>query len=188
MINVRSAFRILYYFNDRILSLVKYIEKTFGIPCVWDKSHWIEPPIQGRNNLSKRKWGWNWLSLFCYEFHFEKENVKFSIFLQSDTGAWNIEDWSEVDNFTNINESKTRLLFIFSNSKEWDISILLNKHYQELLEDEYSIKTKNNEIYFKAFDLVKFKDEKETINSLNILITFLKNKGNTNINIISENK
>jgi hypothetical protein len=48
MINVRSAFRLLYFFNDCILSLMEYIEKTFGIPCVWDKAHWIEPPIQNK--------------------------------------------------------------------------------------------------------------------------------------------
>ena len=187
LVNIRSAFRLLYFFNERILSLMKYVEKTFGISCVWDKAHYIEPPIQNKNNLSKRGWGWSWLPFLFYEFHFQKDEIHFSIFLQSDTGAWAVDNWHDVDSFSDITESKTRLLFAVSNAAEWDSDIIVGDNYTNLLRDECSMKiSKDNNIFVKAFDLSEFRNETETKNALRKFVSFVKNKGIANIEFVDE--
>jgi hypothetical protein len=86
IINVRSSFRLLYSFNRRILDLMKYIGKKFNIPYCggWSKFS-ASSPKDGKGSLNN--WGWDWLNLYLYEFHFCKENISFSIILQSDTGS-----------------------------------------------------------------------------------------------------
>jgi hypothetical protein len=46
-------------------------------------------------------WAWDWLNL--YEFHFSKDNIKFSVVFQADTGMWDSDsDYLEVDKFEKI--------------------------------------------------------------------------------------
>jgi hypothetical protein len=186
LINVRSAFRLLYHFGDRILNLMKYIEKCLNIPCVSDKAYY-DLPLKNKNNLTKRNWAWHWFPFLFYEFHFSKDDTQLSVFLQSDTGAWETKNWSDVDLFQDVKESNTRLIFAISKLGDWD-AILSDEKFKEFNKDEFTIGINENKpIYCKAFDLEKFKDEETTKRTLVEYIGFIKEKGITTINFEEDN-
>ena len=177
--NIRSAFRLLYFYNDRMLNLMNYIGKTFNLSFCYDNSLWYEPPLKDKDNITKRNKGWNWLPSFFHEFHFENTKLQFSVFLQSDTGAWKSVDqnWENVESFGEITESKTRLLFSLSNSKGWDTSLLIDENYNKFTEDEFEVKKGKKTYYCKAYELKDFQDDKHSKKTLKEYFSYIQNKG-----------
>jgi hypothetical protein len=158
---------------------MNYIGKTFNLSFCYDNSLWYEPPLKDKDNITRRNKGWNWLPSFFHEFHYENTKIQFSVFLQSDTGAWKSIDqnWENVESFGEITESKTRLLFSITNSKGWDTSLLIDENYNKFSENEFEVAKGKKKFFCKAYELKDFQDEKHTKNTLKEYYDYIKNKG-----------
>ncbi|GHV73429.1 hypothetical protein AGMMS49940_07310 [Spirochaetia bacterium] len=188
LVNVKNSFRLLYSFNSRLLDLMKYIGKRFNLPYSggWTKFS-ASSPKDGKGSLDN--WAWDWLNLYLYEFHFSKEEIKFSIVFQADTGKWDSEvDYLDVDKFEKAEKTKTKLIFIFSNNEYWDMDMALDDKYMgNEYENEYSIENENKDkIYCKIFELNDFKNKKEIDQALDKYIKYLNKNKIFDITIVEE--
>lgn len=187
LIDVRNSFRLLYHYNKRILDLMNYIGKKFninykgGYPKFSNSS-----PNNGKGKLDN--WAWDWLNLYFYEFHFEKKNIMFSIILQSDTGMWdaNVKK-TDVEKFEKASKSKTKLIFLFKKSKDWDLEEFFNSNN---LKGKYiktfEISDNKKNIYCMVFNINEFKNKTETDKSLKKFIKYLNDNEIYDIKFIDE--
>jgi hypothetical protein len=167
---------------------MKYISKRFNIPYSggWSKFSGSSPK-DGKGSLDN--WAWDWLNLYLYEFHFAKDNIKFSIVFQADTGMWDSEvDYLEIDKFEKANKTKSKLIFVFSNNEYWDMDIALDDKYMKgEYEDEYNISDNNvDKAYCKIFDLNDFRNRIETDKMLDRFVKYLNSNGIFDISILEE--
>jgi hypothetical protein len=170
---------------------MKYIGKKFNIPYAggWSKFS-ASSPKDGKGSLDNL--AWDWLNLYLYEFNFAKENICFSIVLQSDTGMWDSGvDYLEVEKFEKISKSKTKLLFAFTKDYNncWDMDKLLD---YENLKNKYTNSfeiTENgkDKMYCMIFDINDFRNKTKTDASLNKFIKYLNKNKIFDINIVDEN-
>jgi hypothetical protein len=184
MQDVRASFRLLYLYNKRILDLMKYISSRFGINYVGGWTKYSDPtPRNGRGCLDN--WGWDWLNMYLYEFHFEQktDTINFSILLQSDTGIWDgnfdKRDYKlNMGNYESIEKSQTRLIFVIS-TKYWDFNALLKcENMKSQSQNDFSIQDESgNKMVCKAFDIVSFKDELNTEQTLKSYVEYIKENG-----------
>jgi hypothetical protein len=178
------------YYNERIISLIKHIGERLGMDSdIVDNTPWHPPILQNSCNIKRGRYSaLNWLPMYFHEFHFIKKDIQFSIFVQSDTGPWVLDinlDWNEeIDNFTDLNSSKTKIIFAITNSKKWDNKLIYEENYDKFLQDEFIIPFKNQTIICKAFELADFKDEKTTNNTLKEYVEYAKKKGIVNIEYV----
>jgi len=177
MKDVRASFRLLYSFNRRVLDLMKYIEAKLSLKYSGGYPRFSNAsPKGGKGQLDF--WGWDWLNLYCYEFHFQRVNdYHFSIILQSDTGSWDANvDAREIKKYEEIENSETRLIFVIS-KEYWEINFLLeNDNLKSSGESEFKVSdTKNEKNYMlcKSFDISNFKDMLTTEKTLQAYIDFL---------------
>jgi len=185
-LNIRTAFRLLAYYNQRILNLMNHIKEKLNLNTVEDKSYHYEPVIENSKNLEKRHNSMNWLPMFFHEFLFENRNIKFSVFILSDSGPWDLEDWNNIDEYTDINSSKTRIIFAITNFKKWDVDDIYKEHWYDFINDDCVITKNNKTIICKSFKLVDFKDEKTTNDTLKKYVEYVQTKGIENIKYIVE--
>jgi hypothetical protein len=195
ILNVRNSFRLLYFFNRRILDLMKYIGNKFGIPFAGGYSMFSDPsPKNGTKNiLGRDRWAWDWLNMYFYGFHFKKEKISLAIILQSDTGKWdsNVENL-DVENYEETSKSKTKLIFIFSNNNNeyWDI---VNEVYENenlnkgKFEKTFKIPINKKNMYCMVFDISEFINKEATDNSLNKFIKYLNDNSIYDLKLVNEN-
>jgi len=186
-LNIRSAFRLLAHYNQRILNLMNHISVKLSLPPLYDNSPWwCEPIIKNSRNLEKRYTTMSWLPMFFHEFHFGNSNVQFSVFIQSDSGSWEVEDWDDIDSYMDFNSSKTRFLFAVTNSSRWDVNddVYREENWKDFLKDEYVITRNRKTIVCKSFELIDFKDEKTTNDTILNYVEYVKTKGINNIEYI----
>jgi hypothetical protein len=185
--DVRSSFRLLYYFNSRILSLMTYIGRKFDIPYIggWPR-YTLPSPRYGKGGLD---WlAWDWLNFYFYEFHFAKGEIKLSVFLVSDTGMWDTDakPW-EVEKFEKADKARTKLIFVFSRH-DWVMVELSHKVSEKIKTcgETFKILDAENRIkYCMIFNLNEFKDNEATNSSLNRFNEYLKSNEITDL-IIGE--
>jgi hypothetical protein len=186
--NVRNSYRLLYSFNRRLLDLMKYIGKRFNIPYAGGWAKFSNPsPGYGKGNLDAK--AWDWLNLYFYEFTFVKEEIKFSIIFQADTGRWDSEvDNLEIEKFEKADKSKSKLIFIFSNTEYWDMDQALDdKYLKGEYENEYMISDDGKKkMYCKIYDLNHFQNMKDTDEVLDDFVHYLNKNGVYEIKIIDE--
>jgi len=176
--NIRNSFRLLYLFTRRVLDLMKYIKKQFNIEYIGGYPLFSKPsPGNGGGLLDN--WAWDWLNFYFYEFKFEKENIKLSIILQSDTGMWDKKDvkYYELDKFEVAAKSKTKLIFVFKNNGSLDIDDKVTGN-ETLIKGNYKNKdvildNDNNNMYCMVFNINEFQNKKLTDNSLKKFINYL---------------
>lgn len=115
---VRAAYRLLYFYQDRVLGTVQYIADTLGWRFAggWSKFSNVSPR-DGKGSLES--WAWDWLNMYHYEFHLGERMVAgqwiaISVFLQSDTGFYDQPGADEVApaTFAPVAISATRLQFL----------------------------------------------------------------------------
>jgi len=167
--NVRKAYRLLFEYQSKILSLAKFIGDYFsysysgGWPLLSNAC-----PTKGKGRLEN--WAWDWLNMYAYAFHFgskqiQEENVIFEIRIYSDTGFYDsqTEDPLKIEAFTRENKSKTKIVLIASNLN-WDPDKLLENFNSKT--NEYSIRNEEFNMCAKSYDLEEFLSEETTINAL----------------------
>ena len=188
LLNVRNSFRLLYFFNRRVLDLMKYIGKKFSIPYAGGYSKFsASSPKDGKGDLDC--WAWDWMNLYFYEFHFFKEKIRFSILLQSDTGKWDADvDHLDVQKFESALKSKTKLIFVFSNNDCWNFDqVTENENLKSEYTETFEISENNESMYCMVFNINEFKNKALTDNSLRKFITYLNKNKIYDINIVDDN-
>ena len=114
LIEVRRAYRLIYLYQRRVLDLVNFIGNNLSVTfhSGWSK---FSDPIGVQTRVNLKRWSWDWLQLYFYEFHFGevREGIKFSLLLQSDSGFFEGDTGNklEISKFLNAEESRTRLYF-----------------------------------------------------------------------------
>jgi hypothetical protein len=127
--DVRKAFRLLYFYQRRVLDLVEFVGDTLEYNYRGGSPRFSSPsPRYGKGELNC--WAWDWINMYYYEFHFGSKlivnhNITFSIFIQSDTGYFDIENNNRlsVESFAPVENTKTKLIFVVGKDG-WDISKL----------------------------------------------------------------
>jgi hypothetical protein len=188
LLNVKNSFRLLYSFNRRLLDLMKYIGKRFNLSYNGGWSKFSDSsPKDGKGSLDN--WAWDWLNLYLYEFHFVKENIRFSIIFQADTGRWDSEvDYFEIEKFEKSEKTKSKLFFIFSNNDCWNMDLILDDKYMKSeYEKEYFIENGDKQkAYCKVFELDEFKNKTGIDRMLEEYIKYLNKNKIFDINIVEE--
>ena len=167
-LDVRKAYRLLYDYQARVLSLVKFIGSSYKIP--YAKGF---PKFSSKGSGNLGNWSWDWLNMYYYEFHFEKnkgENkVWFSVFLVSDTGFFDANKESKVsklsvESFKKVNESETKLIFV-AGPQNWNHEWGGYWDLGNFLFDE-SGHSESKDLVFKSYSLSSFLNEEGTLKQL----------------------
>lgn len=176
LVEVRKAYRLLYFYQRGVLDLVKFIgcikldfKYKGGYPIFSNPA-----PKRGCGKLGN--WSWDWLNFYFYEFNFENQDkIKLSIFILSDTGFFDIKksekDKCNIDNFEDVKTSKTKLIFAIG---EWK-----NNNWKETFieKEEGEYDKEGKKIFYKHYNLEDFLDEDGAREKLEDFVGFCKKKG-----------
>jgi len=185
--DVRKAYRLIYLYQRRVLDLVSFIgnKLSLNLHSGWSK---FSKAASTNTRVNLSKWSWDWLTLYFYEFHFGvvKDDLRFSIFLQSDSGFFESDSdvKTDISKFIDADDSSTRLIFVCGNNV-WGCP------YRDFLRDgiknnkyEFEKRINNDKIWIaKAYDLDEFLNEKSTIRIIN---DFIKYAENYKINLVKD--
>lgn len=217
---VRKAYRLLYEYQTRILSLIKYIGETrynFEYKGGWPAFS-KSSPNNAQGDLERS--AWDWLNFYFYQFHFERKEkkketqerveidkeIKFSIFLVSDTGAFeyfrekqekrdekNKEDFiieltpeksRSVSAFKPLDISETKLIFVISKEKDWNNPKYLFGEWNELkyksnflLDKKGNFEDGNDKMFFKPYNLEDFETKEKADEKLEDFYNECREKG-----------
>jgi len=181
LIEVRKAYRLIYLYQRRVLDLVNFISSKLelNLHSGWSK---FSNPAKINKRVKLTYWSWDWLMLYFYEFHFEKvrDNVSFSIILQSDSGFFESDsnDKLDISKFLSSEKSSTKLFFVLGKGV-WGCPIesFLKDHLNNK-ETEFRKEVSDNKIWLaKSYDLTEFLDEKSTISIINDFLKYSESNG-----------
>ncbi|WP_336126858.1 hypothetical protein [Mesoflavibacter sp. CH_XMU1422-2] len=126
--DVRSAYRILALYQQRILDTVKYVGNQYGFSFQSGWSKFSNAASHGNRATIHKKWSWDWLTQYLYEFNMgvlevEQDKFYFKILHQADTGFYDANEMHEItklniDQFADEKKSQTRLFFIVSKNED----------------------------------------------------------------------
>jgi hypothetical protein len=87
----------------------------------WSK---FSDPGPGNGKGALDRWAWDWLNMYCYEFHFGTvpigdNKIAFSVWLVSDSGFYDEEsgDKRNLESFSSVENSTTKLVFVIEKSR-----------------------------------------------------------------------
>ncbi|PTN05311.1 hypothetical protein C8N47_12733 [Mangrovibacterium marinum] len=165
---VRKSYRLLYSYQKRILDLVDFIGKKYGLNYDGGYPKFSSPgPRNGSGRLDL--WAWDWLNMYFYEFHFQnkkagEDTIYFSIFLMNDSGFFETHNENKigktsVSKFAEVEDSTSDLIFVVGKNL-WD-GWGYNWDEPEFILNESGEKRKGNNKYmiFKHYALDLFEDE-----------------------------
>ena len=186
LIDVRKAYRLLFLYQKRVMELVQFMGDTlsFSYQGGWSRFS-SNTPRNSKGSLDN--WSWDWLNMYFYEFNFaikeiDKNKIKFSILLQSDTGYYDSQSDSKVnvESFLLPENSETKIIFLvgkncwhpdFENDFE-DTNAIYKK---ELLEYVKTVEEKT--LLAKSFLLTDFINLDTTQNALMKWVEFCNENG-----------
>lgn len=157
--DVRKAYRLLALYQRRILDTVMCFQKLLNNRLFsggWSLFSNVTPR-NGRGSLDC--WSWDWLNMYCYEFHFPEKSddiTKLSIVHIADTGWFdtNFQDHNtkanSIDKYVNPEKSKSLFLFIAQlKGSSWKgtcvTEILRKKDFYPDMQARY-----NNQVIYKG--------------------------------------
>lgn len=183
LFDVRKAYRLLYFYQRRVLDLVKFTGDTLEFEYKGGNPIFSAvTPRYGKGNLNL--WAWDWLNMYYYEFHFgfnliAGHNITFSIFIQSDTGYFDIESNNRiaVESFAPVENTRTRLIFVVGKDG-WDITKLdpNTKVFSSQRTDFYDSLPDGGIMIGKAYNLSEFINEESTRLKIGAFISYCKEK------------
>lgn len=143
--DVRKAHRLLFSYQEKMQSLVKFIASELGI------STKIEGHKQFSNMITRRdvcnKWAWDFFPTFLYEYYLgdseldDDSSVYISLIQYSDTGYFDAESNTplNIESYAKESESQTKLMFFLEwvpkkctplwTTVEYTGSYVMNKEY-----------------------------------------------------------
>lgn len=189
-IDIRNAFRLLYRYQSRVLSIIKYIREQTVFPAwgnhsVWGRRLFCNPigtvrtqgPDVGYANLDINldMWGWDFLYNYVFEYYFgqiefEEKNVDMSIIQVSDDGFYKSKTSkpspTNISTFNLSEDSNSYLIFAAGNKWMCDeIEKDFNKFLHKFLASDSFISTfkDENEGWFiaKKYPMINFVSQVE---------------------------
>lgn len=179
---VRAAYRLLYFYQERVLGTVQYVADRLGLLYNGGYSKFSNvTPRDGYGHLDN--WAWDWLNMYHYEFNFKRRElngnqVDVSIFVQSDTGFYDQPDAdpTRLDTFAKVEQSATQLQFLIG-SNLWHSAVAAEFALTQRSScTDYTIltdaATPGGLLIVKAFPLEDFANERAIDQRLTELVNF----------------
>ena len=122
LLDVRSAYRLLYEYQRRVLDLVRYIGDAIGLHFA-DGESWLSHLADEKSG--PQNWAWDWLGMYHYEFRFRAPGtLRFSVVLVSDTGyfdtnASGVPQPLKPEVFASPELSETKLILMIGREEYW---------------------------------------------------------------------
>lgn len=190
-VDVRTAFRVLKEYQERIINIVYYIKEQVLFPDIWGR-RWYSNDLRKRNdcpekyaqlNIEKETSGWRFLPAFLLEYYFGnkkvgKQTLEFSVFQISDDGWATTPEavYYDTSTFTPLGDSHSYLMFYFSSYlKLADVLWLENPDCQEEDQHDFLAKALSSSQSFlvhkndkgsisvlKKYDMSRFSSQEET--------------------------
>lgn len=186
-IEVRRAYRLIYLYQRRVLDLIEFIANRLNLTLQGGWSKFSEPaPVKTRVKLNR--WSWDWITLYLYDFHFGKikDNIYFSIILQSDSGYFesDTKDKLAISSFLSADKSSTRLFFVLAKGV-WGCPIKnFLEDYLGKSDSCFEKKLETDKFWIgKSYDLTEFIEEDSTVLKLKDFTDYAKTK-NIDLNFI----
>jgi len=131
LLDVRKSYRLLHDYQRLVMDSVKFISQQleFSNFCGF-------PKFSGKPRHDLDRWAWDWLNMYLFEFHFNKQVngklIRLSILHVADTASLAVADTNKTDITTFIppNESSSKIVFIVGTEDSpntyhnWDFSFL----------------------------------------------------------------
>lgn len=202
LIEVRKAHRLVYSYQERMLSLVKFIRAHLDGNRFSGVKHFSHPiaRVQGQEELRlpDGMWAWDFLYSYVFEYYiYETEldddsSITLNVVQYADTGFFDskTENRRDIASFETPEESGSKLLFIMEHTPKGEKSCWQRwEDLREYIENKkYAASThKSSEIHPKgpgktrlllfSIPLERFADERSSIAALQEYLAFLKKKG-----------
>lgn len=196
--DVRKAHRLIYAYQERMLSLVKFIQHKLGMNTLSGYKHFSDP-IQGRKGSYQRvfenMWAWDFIYSYVYEYFIGEGDLEgggyyyISLIQYSDTGFFENEneDHCAVEKFAPEEESGSKIMFAMEMippkckevwaDPDYLTQIVGNKEYSSIKHTNTILYPKGegkNAIVLYSIPLTRFIDEKSTSAALQEYVNFLK--------------
>ncbi len=184
--DVRKSYRLLYHYQERVRSLVKYISDKLGFGYVDGNALFSHPWNPGRKD-NLQLWAWDFLPMYYFEFHLgaietNDGEVRASIFLQSDTGFFDSDKDNKLkpEDFSSIESSQTRLIFVVGKN-DWnyqDFHSCSKEILKRKKEGPIMVKGKGDSYTIaKAYNLIQFANAELTDKTIDDFKDFCLNQG-----------
>ena len=202
LIEVRKAHRLVYSYQERMLSLVKFIRAHLNGNNLAGVKHFSNPisKVQGREELKivNEMWAWDFLYSYVFEYYIggdtlpDGSSYNLSIVQYTDTGFFDsdIEDRCDLSNFEDPALASSKLLFIMEHIPKgkkayWDgwgdlRQFIEDKKYASAKHKSSEIHPNgpnNSRLLLYSIPLERFVDERTSIDALKEYQAFLKKKG-----------
>lgn len=134
--NIRSAYRLLFEHQKRVLNTIGFIKDQFGMKADGGNKFFSDtiagkrgdyPEVRTRSGM----WAWDFLYSYCFEFYFGSKSISIdeigysydlSIIQVSDTGFWESENDHktelETQTFSDVKDSSSCFVFVFESKLE----------------------------------------------------------------------
>ncbi|AJH14536.1 hypothetical protein [Myroides profundi] len=182
LINVRSAYRLIFEHQKRVLNTIDYIKDKFGMKADGGNKFFSDPISIKRADYpevwtSSGMWAWDFLYSYCFEFYFGNQEIKIddlsfrfdlSVVQVSDTGFWDSENEhkTELDTqtFNAVKSSESYFVFVFESKIDgaesyWNDKDKLGKELYPFLESKENFKvfdTTNGKCQNSKFLMIKY--------------------------------
>lgn len=187
--DIRKAYRLLYTYQSRVMEIMHFIGNMTSrrYEGGWSKFS-NSSPKNGKGNLDL--WAWDWLNMYCYEFYFgikeiNENSIKFSVWLVSDTGFYDIEtaDETDIESFSSVESSKTKLVFVIGKNT-WHTNF---KDFQSNMKNDatdYVRRNENEVLLAKSFNLSSFINSDQTRERIQEFVSFCNSNGISEFTIL----
>lgn len=187
LVEVRKAYRLLYYYQRSVLDLVEYLSKRMGFIKYRGGFPIFSNPSPNRKSGKLKNWAWDWLNFYFYEFNFEENNgIRLSIFILSDTGYfdknkdkvyYSDSQKKKVNEYESEENSKTKLIFAVG---KWAGDKFWKAEPKFLSEEEgENIDEENRKMVYKHYYLEDFENEYSADEKLKDFQDYCRDKGIT---------
>lgn len=189
LVEVRKAYRLLYGYQQRVLDLANFIGTHLGFKFI-SGNPWFSDGLPRRKSVSLKRWSWDWLPMYYYDFYFERDDLQLGVVIQSDTGFFDgvgskKNDKLHLEQFAAPDKSDTRIILALSNG-DWKSNAIWENFNFGINETEYpkgdkGISDGDIQIIAKAFSLVEFVNEQGARKCIEEFNEFCISKGINNL-------
>lgn len=202
LIEVRKAHRLVYSFQERMLSLIQFIRMRLGFPNMAGAKHFSntihKKNVNGELVLPQGMWAWDFLYSYVFEYHIgylilkDDSKVELSLVQYADTGYFevNTDDRLALSDFSSPEQSTSKLLFIMAHTPKGKESTWKDYEYLEeyVVNKNYASSKHKKDVItpdgpeetrwlFYSIPLEQFADEQSALNALKEYLSFLKEEG-----------
>lgn len=202
LVEVRKAHRLVYSFQERMLSLVNFIRTRLDFHDLAGVKHFSNTmdKVTGKekHRLPADMWAWDFIYSYVFEYFIgevildDDSKINLSLVQYADTGFFDskTEDRRNVTEFAAPEKSISKLLFVMEHTPKgkktvWNDWADLKPYIND--KDIASSKHTSSEIYpngqgktrllFYSIPLERFVDERSSVEALKEYLVFLKKKG-----------